>query len=54
MVIVSPAAVVAAVVWNTAPVGAPIPVQPLDTQPIRMLPPPDVAPAALPVGPANV
>jgi YVTN family beta-propeller protein len=54
MVIVSPAAVVAAVVWNTPPAGAPIAALPVDSQPIRMLPPPDVAPATLPVGPANV
>ena len=53
-VILSPAAVVAAVVWNVQDVSAPAQAQPVDTQPVRMLPPPDVAPGSLPPAPNNV
>jgi len=53
-VILSPAAVVAAVVWNVQDVSAPAQAQPVDTQPVRMLPPPDVAPGSLPAVPNNV
>ena len=54
-VILSPAAVVAAVVWNAPPqVSAPATPQLVDSGPVRMLPPPDVAPGSLPLGPNNV
>ena len=53
--ILSPAAVVGAVVWTTSPQTATdnLP-QVVDSGPVRMLPPPDLAPGSLPVGPANV
>ena len=50
--IVSPAAVVAAVVWNAPPVTAP-PAQ-ADLPPIQPLAPPDAGTGALPKGPLNV
>jgi YVTN family beta-propeller protein len=53
-VILSPAAVVAAVVWNVQDVPTPAQAQPVDLQPVRMLPPPDVAPGSLPLAPNNV
>jgi YVTN family beta-propeller protein len=53
-VILSPAAVVAAVVWNAPEVSPPTAPQLVDDQPVRMLPPPDVAPGSLPLGPNNV
>jgi YVTN family beta-propeller protein len=53
-VILSPAAVVAAVVWNAPQVSAPTALPLVDTQPVRLLPPPDVAPGSLPLGPNNV
>jgi YVTN family beta-propeller protein len=52
--IVSPAAAVAAVVWNAPPVEAPVAETPVDTGPVRMLPPPDAGTGALPAGPTNV
>ncbi len=49
-VILSPAAVVGAVVWTVPPV-TPLPdYQPTDTQPVRMVPPADVAPGSVPGG----
>ncbi len=55
-VILGPAAVVAAVVWTAPPLSAPVPAtsQVADDQPVRMLPPPDVATGPLPSGPNNV
>jgi YVTN family beta-propeller protein len=53
-VILSPAAVVAAVVWNAPDVATPTASTLVDSQPVRMLPPPDVAPGSLPLGPNNV
>jgi DNA-binding beta-propeller fold protein YncE len=55
IVIVSPAAVVFAVVW-TAPPSGPPPAPPVEAQvpPARMLPAPDVQPAGLPAQPLNV
>ena len=50
--IVSPAAVVAAVVWNAPPVTAP-PAQ-ADLPPIQPLAPPDAGTGSLPKGPLNV
>jgi YVTN family beta-propeller protein len=52
--IVSPAAVVAAVVWNTPPPATPVDQIPIDTSPVRAIPPPDVVAGTLPLGPANV
>ena len=52
--ILSPAAVVGAVVWSTPPSPASVPVALADSQPERMLPPPDVAPGTVPLGPNNV
>jgi YVTN family beta-propeller protein len=53
LTIVSPAAVVFAVVW-TAPTVAQAPAAPVDTEPIRMLPAPDVQQVALPAPTLNV
>jgi len=53
-VILSPAAVVAAVVWNAPEAAPPTASTLVDSQPVRMLPPPDVAPGSLPLGPNNV
>jgi YVTN family beta-propeller protein len=56
LTIVSPAAVVFAVVW-TAPPAAAQPLAattPVDTEPIRLLPAPDVQQVALPASPLNV
>ena len=53
-VILSPAAVVGAVVWTAPPLTAPAVAQVVDSSPVRMLPPPDLAPGPLPVGPVNV
>ena len=52
-VILSPAAVVGAVVWNGQADSAVAP-QVVDDQPVRMLPPPDTGAVSLPLGPANV
>jgi len=51
--ILSPAAVVAAVVWNV-PTTAPATSELVDSQPVRLLPPPDVVPGSLPSGANNV
>jgi len=51
--IVSPAVVVAAVVW-TAPPVTPENTAPVDTEPARLLPPPDVQPTSLPAPAFNV
>ena len=53
MAIVSPAVVVAAVVW-TAPPVTPENTAPVDTEPARLLPPPDVQPTSLPAPAFNV
>ena len=53
LVIVSPAVVAFAVVWNAPTVAQPV-AAPIDTEPIRMLPAPDVQQVALPAGPMNV
>src|SRR5260370_31593443 len=53
LAIVSPAVVVFAVVWN-APSVVPTASAPADTEPARMLPPPDVQQVALPSGTVNV
>jgi YVTN family beta-propeller protein len=47
--IISPAAVVFAVVWTTPPIPPPA-----DMEPTRLLPPPDVQPTSLPTAPFNV
>jgi YVTN family beta-propeller protein len=54
--VVSPAGVVFAVVWTAPPVAnvANQPVAAADTQPVRMLPPPDVQPTSLPPPDFNV
>jgi len=50
VVIFSPAAVVGAVVWTVPPVS-PLPdYQAAESQPVRMVPPADVAPGAVPLG----
>lgn len=54
IVILSPAAVVAAVVWTAPPVQNTASAVPADTQPARMLPPPDVQPTSLPSPAFNV
>ena len=54
IVILSPAAVVAAVVWNAPPAQSTAAAVPADTQPARMLPPPDVQPTSLPAPAFNV
>src|SRR5438067_5339146 len=51
-IIVSPAAVVAAVVWNVPPLSTMTP--PVESQPFRQVPPPDVGSGALPNAPLNV
>ena len=51
-VVLSPAAVVAAVVWNAPPTTANAPSQ--DLPPARLLPPPDVQPTSLPEPAFNV
>ncbi len=51
--IVSPAVVVGAVVW-TAPPVTPENTAPVDTEPARLLPPPDVQPTSLPAPAFNV
>jgi len=53
LAIVRPVAVVAAVVW-TAPSVAPPLAAPVDTEPARLLPEPDVQPTSLPDAPVNV
>ena len=53
LVIVSPAGVVLAVVWTTPAVTQPATVA-ADTEPVRLLPAPDVQPVALPAAPMNV
>jgi DNA-binding beta-propeller fold protein YncE len=53
LAIVSPAAVVFAVVWNAPSVAQPAAV-PADTEPTRLLPAPDVQQVALPPGTVNV
>src|SRR5216683_4810484 len=53
LAIVSPAVVVFAVVWNTSSVAQPALV-PADTEPMRLLPAPDVQQVALPLGTVNV
>ncbi|MHB8501287.1 MAG: YncE family protein [Candidatus Acidiferrales bacterium] len=53
LAILSPAAVVFAVVW-TAPSVAPPQAAPADTEPARLLPEPDVQPTSLPDAPVNV
>ncbi len=53
LAILSPAAVVFAVVW-TAPSVAQPPAVPADTEPARLLPEPDVQPTSLPAAPLNV
>src|SRR5260370_3539176 len=52
LAIVSPAAVVFAVVWTAPTVSAPGPAS--NVEPARLLPAPDVQQAPLPVGPLNV
>jgi YVTN family beta-propeller protein len=51
LAIVSPAVMVAAVVWTVPPPAATVPE---DMQPARLLPAPDVQPTSLPAGPVNV
>jgi YVTN family beta-propeller protein len=51
LTIISPAAVVFAVVWTAPPVTAP---PPADMQPARLLPAPDVQPTSLPAAAPNV
>jgi len=53
LAIMSPAAVVFAVVWNESSVAPPALV-PADTEPMRLLPAPDVQQVALPLGTVNV
>jgi YVTN family beta-propeller protein len=53
LVILSPAAVVFAVVWTT-PNAAPPSAGSADNQPARLLPPPDLQPISLPDAPLNV
>src|SRR4029077_20186467 len=52
--ILSPAAVVAAVVWNSPPPPAVADQLPIDNSPVRLIPPPDVAAGTLPLRPLNV
>src|SRR6184192_2310463 len=51
--VVSPAAVVFAVVWTAPPINAGA-TGPVDTEPARLLPPPDVQPTSLPAPAFNV
>jgi YVTN family beta-propeller protein len=53
LVIVSPAAVVFAVVWTAPPATVATPT-PVDMQPVRLLPAPDVQTGTLPQAPVNV
>jgi YVTN family beta-propeller protein len=54
LTIISPAAVVFAVVWTTPPAVTQPPSIPVDTEPARLLPAPDVQQVPLPVSPTNV
>lgn len=54
IVILSPAAVVGAVVWTSPPAGTLSATTPLDTAPARLLPPADVQQTQLPAAPFNV